>query len=48
MVSLETQYTDKDARKAEIDAFTAPAQPGDLSEFYAWFGEGLGPLQQVS
>ena len=33
--SLQAQYDDEDARKAEIDVLTAPAQPGDLSEFYA-------------
>lgn len=35
VASLKTQYDDEDARKAEIDALTAPSQPGDLSEFYA-------------
>ena len=35
VASLKSQYDDEDARKAEIDALTAPAQPGDLSEFYA-------------
>lgn len=35
VASLKTQYDDEDARNAEIDALTAPAQPGDLSEFYA-------------
>ncbi|KAG9317504.1 hypothetical protein JVU11DRAFT_1709 [Chiua virens] len=35
VASLKAQYDDEDARKAEIDALTAPAQQGDLSEFYA-------------
>lgn len=35
VASLKTQYDDEDARKAEINALTAPTQPGDLSEFYA-------------
>ena len=35
VASLKAQYDDEDARKAEVDALTAPAQPGDLSEFYA-------------
>jgi len=35
VASLKNHYDDEDARKAEIDALTAPAQPGDLSEFYA-------------
>lgn len=34
-VALKTQYDDEQSRKAEIDALTAPAQPSDLSEFYA-------------
>ena len=35
VASLKSQYDDEDARNAEIDALTASAQPGDLSEFSA-------------
>ncbi|KAH7911562.1 hypothetical protein BJ138DRAFT_1172473 [Hygrophoropsis aurantiaca] len=34
-VTLNNYYLDEDARKAEIDSLTAPAQQNDLSEFYA-------------
>ena len=34
-VALNGHYEDTDARKAEIDAISAPQQPNDLSEFYA-------------
>ncbi|KAH7930710.1 hypothetical protein BV22DRAFT_1000132 [Leucogyrophana mollusca] len=33
--TLNNHYLDEDARKAEIDSLTAPAQQNDLSEFYA-------------
>ena len=35
LTSLKTQYEDEDARKAEVDSLAAPANPGDLSEFYS-------------
>ncbi|KIJ70154.1 hypothetical protein HYDPIDRAFT_121637 [Hydnomerulius pinastri MD-312] len=35
VATLKSQYDDEEARKAEIDALTAPAQQNDLSEFYA-------------
>ncbi|KAI6163114.1 hypothetical protein EDD17DRAFT_1571259 [Pisolithus thermaeus] len=35
VTALKAQYEDEDARKAEMDALTSPAQPSDLSEFYA-------------
>ncbi|KAF9247395.1 hypothetical protein BU15DRAFT_39205 [Melanogaster broomeanus] len=35
VATLKSQYDEEESRKAEIDALTAPAQPSDLSEFYA-------------
>ena len=35
ITTVKSQYEDEDARKAEIDSLTAPAHPGDLSEFYS-------------
>lgn len=33
--ALKSQYEDEDLRRAEINALTVPAQPNDLTEFYA-------------
>ncbi|KAI0265788.1 RNA splicing factor PRP9 [Gloeopeniophorella convolvens] len=39
ITTLNTLYRDQDARKTELDAISAPSQPGDLSEFYARLGK---------
>jgi splicing factor 3A subunit 3 len=39
VITLNSTYQNQDARKVEIDAISAPSQPGDLSEFYARLGK---------
>ena len=39
VTTLHSTYQDQDARAVEIDAISAPSQPGDLSEFYARLGK---------
>jgi splicing factor 3A subunit 3 len=39
VTTLHSTYRDQDARTVEIDAISAPSQPGDLSEFYARLGK---------
>ncbi|KAH8993889.1 hypothetical protein EDB86DRAFT_2928274 [Lactarius hatsudake] len=39
VTTLHSMYRDQDTRDVEIDAISAPNQPGDLSEFYARLGK---------
>jgi splicing factor 3A subunit 3 len=39
ITTLNSTYQDQDSRKLEMDAISAPSQPGDLSEFYARLGK---------
>ena len=39
VTTLHSMYQDQDARDVEVDAISAPSQPGDLSEFYARLGK---------
>ena len=39
VTTLHSMYQDQDTRNVEVDAISAPGQPGDLSEFYARLGK---------
>ncbi len=39
VTALHSMYQDQDSRNVEVDAISAPRQPGDLSEFYARLGK---------
>lgn len=39
ITTLNNLYEDEDARKAELDALSAPSQQNDLSEFYSRLGK---------
>jgi splicing factor 3A subunit 3 len=39
VITLHSMYQDQDTRDVEVDAISAPSQPGDLSEFYARLGK---------